>query len=502
MNKKPESLDGNNQTIHEVRKFTGDTLWMALALGIQTVLGLAILPILTRTFHTELYGVYIQIMTTVGIIYPLLTMGLDLSYIRFMGGEKETKKIQAALGTILWPVLVVGCLLIILSLFVRNSLSLTIFANSSFAYFVPFILIWALAQALFIFSLCYYKAYRAIKRVAIVQIICTVFQATATSVLALSGIGLLWIIVVNVVIQIIFTSVNLASIVVKTGFPTFHFQVLKKYLGFGTPLILSGLLLWVMTSSDNYFITHILSVSQTGVYSVSKSLANISLFFLTPIAYNTFYTISGLWDKGEIAQVKYYLEYSAKLFLTLAIPTAAGLTMLSQPLLKIIVTSEFLSGRGLVFLIALGTIFFGIYQINVYVIFLVQKTKWVPLIVALSALTSAGLNALLIPKIGIIGAGISNMASFFILAAIVSVWAKKTISVSFDMIYLSKVIISSFLMVLCLYFIKQDGVATIFLAILAGTFTFGISLFLLRALSKQDKALIRRIVSGLVPRSH
>jgi O-antigen/teichoic acid export membrane protein len=223
------------------------------------------------------------------------------------------------------------------------------------------------------------------------------------------------------------------------------------------------------------------------------------MLFYAPISLVLYPMVSKLWDENRTSEVKTYLEYSTKLFTTLAIPAAAGIAMLSQPLLKILTTSEFLAGRDMVLLLAVGTIFLGIYQINGYIVLLVKKTKFLPVMTAASALTSLVLNIILIPRIGIIGAAISNIASYFVLAIIVTLWARKTINYSLDVKLLAKVIFSTLVMAACLYFLNVHGVLGIILAVIAGAAVFGICLILLRAFSEKDKRLIRKILSGFVP---
>jgi O-antigen/teichoic acid export membrane protein len=229
-------------------------------------------------------------------------------------------------------------------------------------------------------------------------------------------------------------------------------------------------------------------------------LVNLCSFFLTPIALNVFYTIAGLWEKGEVQKVRSYLEYSNKIFLTLAIPGVIGMSILSQQLLKIFTTSEFLTSEGLILLLGIGIIFSGIYQINVYIIFLIKQTKWLPFILATASIISIGLNLVLIPRIGILGAAVSSAMSFFVLATIVTIWARSAIRYSIDFKFLVKVIIGSLLMALCLYFIRVDGVCGVILAIIVGVSIFGMLLFLMRAFSAQERQLMRETISGLVPR--
>jgi O-antigen/teichoic acid export membrane protein len=141
------------------------------------------------------------------------------------------------------------------------------------------------------------------------------------------------------------------------------------------------------------------------------------------------------------------------------------------------------------------------YQINLYIMYLVRQTKWLPAMIAVASAVSIGLNYVLIPDIGILGAAIANMVSYIILAAIVTVWARKAFKFSFDLKYLSKVMAATLVMSLCLYFLKSDGAAGIVLSVLAGIVVFTIVLLLLRAFSPQDKQLFMQTVGGILARS-
>lgn len=198
--------------------------------------------------------------------------------------------------------------------------------------------------------------------------------------------------------------------------------------------------------------------------------------------------------------VKNYFKYSTRVFLFLAIPAAAGLYILSQPLLSILTTSEYMVGGSLVLLVSLGAVLFGIYNLNVYIIYLVQQTKWLPLMVAVAAVINVGINVVLIPQIGIIGAAISTIVSFFVLAVIVTVQARRAISYKIDFKFLSKVVAATLVMAFCLKFIEINSVLGIVLAIIAGAAIFGLGIFLSRAFSREDRRLIREALTGLNPR--
>jgi len=317
--------------------------------------------------------------------------------------------------------------------------------------------------------------------------------------LVTKGYSLGWIVALIVIGEAFFVAMVFGLIVREVGFPKPVLDGLKQYLSFSIPQIPAGALFWIISASDRYFITHLLNLSQTGAYSASYTLGSLLALFYAPIGFVLLPSVSRFWERGELAKTRSYFEYSTRLFLTLAIPTAAGLGILSQPLLGILASSEYMVGGGLVLLVALGTIFLGLYQINAYVILLVQQTRWLPVMIGIAAATSAGINLALIPKVGIMGAATSAIVSYFILAAIVTVWARRAISYRIDLKFLGKVIGATAIMAFCLKFIPTTSIWYVILAIVAGAAIFALGLWLLRAFSAQDRRLIKEAVSGINP---
>ena len=192
-------------------------------------------------------------------------------------------------------------------------------------------------------------------------------------------------------------------------------------------------MLWIVGTSDRYFITHFLGLSQTGIYTSSDTLGGLIALFYGPIQFVLYPMLARLWEEKRHTTIKNYMEYSTKLYLTLAIPAVAGIALLSQPLLRLITTSQFLIGNTLVFLIAAGTLFLGIYNIDVNVILFSKKSKLLPLMIGAVSILNVVSNVILIPHIGMLGAAISNIVSFFVLALIVGIWARKRVHYGMDL---------------------------------------------------------------------
>ena len=478
-------------------KFTSDVLWVGLSQIVILLFAFLALPALSKNFGTAIYGLWAQVFVTVGLLVPILNFQLLSATVRYIFEEKKEGTFGQSFTNNFWIIVLIVSIALIIGFTFRTNLSIILFKTSIYSSYITLTFIWAGTGALFSYLLSYWRANGNIKQLSIINMVVYTLKFIPLIVLAVLHYPLWLIIITQLSVEFIFILILFTSITKKIGLKRPNTAHVKKYLAFSVPQIPSAALLWIMDSSDRYFITSFLGLSQTGIYSASYGIGTLMYLFYFPISFVIFPIVTSLWEKGDISGVKIYLEYSTKIFLFLGIPGSAGVYVLSKPLLVILSTSAFSVGGGmLTFLVALSTIFLGIYQINLYIIYLIERVKFMPIIVGLSALINILINIVLIPKIGIIGAAISTLVSYALLALIVLIWAKSSIGYKFDLIFISKVIVSSFLMLLIIQFIPVTNIITLVIAILVGTIVYVVFTLILKTFSAEDKKYLSNLVSS------
>ncbi|MDD5704220.1 MAG: flippase [Dehalococcoidales bacterium] len=498
MIKSEVDITKTSQKDRETGRFARDVIWISIAqLFGSFIMGIITLPALTKSYSTEIFGIWSQAFVTVALLSPVFCMELDMAVVRFLAGETDKTRTRQALGSMLFSIIALSAVAFIAVNIFAPQISGLLFAGQQYTIFVRLTFLWIIFHALFVFLSAYLRARNRISLLAIRTVILNVIIMALVIGLASQRVPLEWVITSVVIAHAGIALIFFIMIVREIGWPTPSLHGLKSYLAFSIPQIPGVILLWLVASSDRYLITHFLGLSQTGIYSSSNQLASMTRLFYSPLTYVLYPTLSRLWDEKRYTEVKHYLEYSIRVLLTLGIPAAAGIAMLSQPLLQILTTSEFLAGSNLVFLISIGTVFLGIHQINGHIILLEKRTRILPVIIAAGSAISIITNIILLPRIGITGAGISNAVSYLVLAIIVTLWSMKTIHYKFDFMYLFKIVGATIPMVAVLHFLEADGAPGIVLSVVLGTAVYIGGLAALRALSAKDLGLIRGIITGI-----
>lgn len=483
--------------ITETQKFAGYLLWAGTSALIVPLVGLITVPALTKNYSADIYAAWMQSVIVVGLLSFTLNLCFTYAVVKFLAGEDNVEKRRRALGAMLWPTLAFSCLVVLISLVFASSLSRIIFASADYAHLVPLVFLWAVMESLFLLLTSYMQARRSIKGLSVTQICFALFKIAVIITMAACGAGLEWILGGIAAGELVFVIVLLASIIREAGWPLPTMHGLDSYLAFTLPLIPSALFFWAISASDRFFIVFLLGLSQAGVYSASFFLGNIISLFYGPVQVALFPVIAGLWAHGEKNRVATYLKYSNKLFLAISIPAVAGLFMLSQPLLAMLATPDYMAGSSLVLMIAVATVFLGLYQINAYIILLIGQTRWLtPLMVLAAAVTVAG-NLLLIPAAGIIGAAISVMMANFVLAVTAIVWATRVVGNVIDFSFAAKSVAGTILMAVCVSLINFDGIGRLVAIVVVGVAVYSAWMLLTRAFSAKDIALVKDVAAGL-----
>lgn len=86
---------------------------------------MVILPVLTKSYTSNIYGVWVQIGVTFGLLTPILILHQSTAVVKFLSAEENKEKRRRAFGTMLWPVLAFACFRLLISILLRQNPSTT-----------------------------------------------------------------------------------------------------------------------------------------------------------------------------------------------------------------------------------------------------------------------------------------------------------------------------------------------------------------------------------------
>lgn len=180
------------------------------------------------------------------------------------------------------------------------------------------------------------------------------------------------------------------------------------------PFVVLILFLKGIEFSDKFIIGKKLGLEATGIYSFLFSVASVIHIFIVSGFYIIYlpqliesFKIDKNVFKKELLNFS-LLTVVSSILLVIAIP------LISPFIFELIEKQAFLSQMNLLYIILLGFFFNNLSLIPHLFLYINQDEKAITVIMAISFLLNLTLNLILIPKFGIIGAGYSFMATYFI----------------------------------------------------------------------------------------
>jgi O-antigen/teichoic acid export membrane protein len=465
---------------------------------VVVILNILLIPVITSKLGTALYGTYSLINATVSFIVPFSMLSLNMGIIRFLAAEKDKYKIRDDYLSAISFVLISGVIFSGLMFLLSDLIATYIFKDPNQALYIRIGSALVLLNSLFPLILAFFRRGSNIGIFSILNLSLNILNFGMILLFVLLGYKLTGVLIATIISLICINIIGLILILKQIGFRRPHFSNIKSYLKWGIPLAPNSAIMWIIQASDRYIIGYFLGVSAVGIYNAAYSIGYYSAFALMPIGIVLYPMVSKTYDEGNLEECSNYFHYSFKLLMMVSIPAATGLSILAKPLLQILTTPEFVPGIPVVALVAFGALFTCFQQLCSYIIHLVGKTRIIIKLLSIAAVLNIILNIILIPYLGIVGAGIGSLISHFVLGLLTLFITRRYLKFDLGLWFIVKSLGSSAIMALIILLMKPESLFTVIISIILGIAVYFGLLILTRGITKTELSFagsfIRKII--------
>ena len=403
----------------------------AIASLTSPLVSLILAPFLTHNLsHTD-YGALAVLNTFIALVAGITQLGLGTAFFRLYNYDYDSKRNRLhVLSTLIILLSFISIPISITIIVVAPQVADILLSSPSLSGSIKLVALTILLQNLTVPGFSWLRA-----------------ENRAGFFSALSIVNLLIVVGVNIVLigvlhmglagSILATGCGYGVIVVCTLPIVFlraglhlRLDITKGLLAFGLPNVSSFVSVWVLQLSDRYLLSRFGSLSQTASYAVAYSLGGvISTVIIAPFSLawpSAMYSIAKKDDATKIFQLV-FRWYSFLLLLA-----AYGLSLISLCLLNLFFPTPYHSASPVIPIIAASVMFYGIYLIFTIGISIRRKPWFVVIFTTSSALLNVGLNLLLIPHYGSIGAATSTLIAYAALALIAYIVNQRIYRIPFE----------------------------------------------------------------------
>ena len=229
----------------------------------------------------------------------------------------------------------------------------------------------------------------------------------------------------------------------------------RRMMRFGLPTMPAELSLYSLSFVDRIIIARSLGLAEAGLYSlaikVSQSVNVLVRGFqlaFPPLAYS-------ITDDDEARNA-----YSAVVtwFVVIMAGVVTSIWLTAPWIVRIFAAPEFFDAQEAVGPVAAGTALYALYMVLLVVLGRTGRTEFNFPATLAGVGTNIGLNLLLVPVWGIVGAGVSLVISYAVVLVLMYVFTQRLFPVPYEWGRLAKVIASAGAMItIGLVFVPDDG---------------------------------------------
>jgi O-antigen/teichoic acid export membrane protein len=331
------------------------------------------------------------------------------------------------------------------------------------------------------------RTFQQVKTIAVFMTAETSLFMGLVAFFVLRGYGILYVVLSFTAVKTLEFIVLFFMIRARIGLKWPRFSRLKEFLGFGLPLMPRNIAYWLIYLSDRYIVSFFLGATSLGIYAAGYSLGSLPYMMAEILSFVLMATLPQLYDEGRIDEVKTHLRYNLKYFLAIAIPFLFGATILGQPVLRLFSTAEIASkGHLVVPVVALAITLLSIHNIIWNILLLVKKTKVLIIVWVIAAVLNIGLNLVLVPHIGIIGAAVTTLIAYTIAIVAVSYYAFKQFTFPVDWFFIVKSIIAAGVMSAAVWLMHPQTLISTFYTVIVGIAVYSVALVFLKGFSRSE----------------
>lgn len=201
----------------------------------------------------------------------------------------------------------------------------------------------------------------------------------------------------------------------------FHWKYVRHTLSFTVPIIPHLLSQMVLTQCDLIMISYFAGEDKSGIYGMGHTVGFLAFTVMSQIM-----AAWSPWVYRRLEERDYKsIHDNGKIVMLLGAYLTIGLLTVATELIRIFLTDDYLPCIYIVPLLVLAMFFQFIYLFFYDLEYYNKKSKWIATASVIAAVMNAGLNILLIPRIGYMAACYTTVASYLVLLLLNYLFCRK-----------------------------------------------------------------------------
>ena len=402
-----------------LRRMLGESAIYGLGGLANQALAIVLVPVYARQLGVENYGTVAIVTTTLSLTMMVVTLALPQAFFRSYFAEADSRlDRESVLRTSLGLRVVVSVVALVLFSALSVQLSVLLLGSSADWPFIALIGPIVFLDSLNLVPMALLRAERRPVPYAALAFI----RAVLGSVLIIAFVvgfelGVLGVLLGSLGSALATTTIGFLMLALKGRLAVgFDRARVRGMLAYSLPLVPAAVAGWTLNLSDRYIIEAFDGRAAVGLYSAGYVVGlTINALAIAPftLAWGATY-----WEIARQPDARRTIARALTGFVALASFAALAISALATDAFRTLLPPSFEAGRFVTPFSAFGHVLYGAYAVVTTGLNLESQTRRVPLLIGGAAIGSVLLNLLLVPALGYMGAAISTLGSYALLAVV------------------------------------------------------------------------------------
>jgi len=396
---------------------------------VSRLIGVFLLPVVTRYLTRAELGAVDTLIALSIVLVIVFRAGISMAFFRYYFDAEDDAGRTRVVRTSFWYTMAAATTALLLGCLLAPQISEWLFSTHSHADLVraAFVLLWAQMNYEQLTSL-FRVEERSVAFVAATLANVLITVGSTILLVAVWDKGALGVLVGNFTGTLVVYFVLLAYRRYQLGLE-FDRPLFRQMQRFGLPLVPSGLAIWAIDFADRFFLLKLKNAAEVGLYSVGVRISTAILLLLIALrtAWPAFaYSIK----EDDEAKRTYAFVLTYVLFVSSWV--ALTLSLLAPWLVRLLTAPAFYGGARVVPLLVFGATAFIGFNVMSIGIGRAKATQFNWVVTGAAAVVAVGLNLILIPPYGMMGAAASTLVAYTVMFFGMTVRAQQVFPVPYQ----------------------------------------------------------------------
>jgi O-antigen/teichoic acid export membrane protein len=477
----------------ELKKLLKQSAIYGIGNIVTPFISFVMLPVYARFLTPAEFGILALTAVVIAFLSTFITLGVNAGLMRFYFAYSEKKDkdevvTSSILFSLLFSIVIIGILWLFLS-----PISTLVFDFEKGQLYFKLTLLTALVNTGIMDCLAVLRAEEKPVTYSVVTVLRLIFTLSLNIVFVVvlkrKVQGILEAGLISGTISYLATFV----IAVRRKSLSISWAKIKRILAFGVPLVPGSIAALVLSLSDRYFLKHFATMNDVGLYAVGFRVAgvlNIAIVEPFRIAWPPY-----MFSAVEREDAKEIYRKVFVYFTFIAVWAGLFLSVFAREGLMLLATPAYYSAYRVVPLLVLSGVLLGMCAVLVAGIQISNNTKYASYSFLIAAAVSLGMNFLLVPKLGMIGAALASAVAYATLSVFYYTFSQRFYSIRYEFRRIVTILAVAFVLYgLCFVVTVGRSVAVSVVLKVVFLLLYPALLYLLGFFAKEEIRKIREIL--------